>query len=83
MRNIRWEPEGNCFGPGGLEPLEGRRLKREQGKVEEGAQLTSDWREGLNGWMGCFGWGFGWGLDGLDGLDGERKWKAGWGWPGG
>lgn len=54
MRNIRWEAEGNCFGQAVLEPLEGRRLRREQGKVEEGAQLTSDWREGLDGWK--VGW---------------------------
>ena len=54
MRNIRWEAEGNCFGQAVLEPLEGRRVRREQGKVEEGAQLTSDWRERLDGWK--VGW---------------------------
>lgn len=49
MRNIRWEAETDCFGQGGSEALEGRRLEREQGTVEEGAQLTSDWREGMDG----------------------------------
>lgn len=66
MRNIRWEAEGNCFGQAVLEPLEGRRLRREEGKVEEGAQLTSDWARRI-------GWLEGWMADESSRLDGVGR----------